>query len=635
MKYKINYAIGGAIPIDDKKYEDANSKNLENTLENIKIINGPMSLYYYNIPLSDVLNKKILLLGEVHHKDFRECVNKDTCIDMTKLLDTIINLNDDKCIDFFLEFSPKKTEGYNITELKGGANTNPIDDYLMIKLRKYALELQNKNNVRVQKFDLRYTVLDDGINNVDINHDILFLRNDEVNFLKNYDISSNISRVDNYKRNIINILKYLMIDDIPNKNIRNMISMLCMVKYLKKTQYGTTTNLEDIILINKNLNKVNNCLLNFDSYLNFLNFELIILDVIKEDHEIVPFMEYINKDKDENNKWREENPDQLVLFYNNKLMKNVSYIREKIKEYLKNYDEDLKKISFGDVPNLNDILIEYFYDIIINTSNIPDIYKAVQIEISFYNEMLILKQKLNKSYKKFLNFCIKYPTIFGSGENIRQDIIEIMTNEENFNSRYNEETQVYDVLFGGRKQMGLNSTLTDLYTFLRMFIMFDSSKEREPNKCNNTETPQKIIVYAGDAHIQLYKSILNKYKDKIQPKIIINNDTNIIFNQIKENNFNRRTNSTEIKNNERNISLITKEAKESNLDNTKKFNAIIEKYRNIIREFEDTNYEIYYKNKELELTTNKDILSDKCVNFDNSTKNDIGNLKDLIDDFIT
>ncbi len=421
-----------------------------------------MSLYYYNIPLSDVLNKKILLLGEAHHADFRECVNKDTCIDMTKLFDIIINLNNDECIDFFLEFSPKKTEGFDITELEGGATTTatttvtPIDDYLMIKLRRYALGLQDKENVRVQKFDLRFSVLDDGINNVDINHDILILREDQVNFLKDYDISSYISRDDNYKRNIINILNYLMIDDIPDKNIKNMISMLCMQKYFKKSFYGHNENLKDIILINKNLNKVNECLLNFDSYINFLKFELKILDVIKNDNEIELSINFINTENEKEKEWHKENPTQLVLIFNPTLNKKVLEIRKKINEYFNKYHEDFDKISLRydlyDKPI--DIFIEYFYDLISNPSNIPYVYKAVQSENLFYKEMSILKQKLNKSYEKFLNFCKKYPYIFESGENIRQDIIEIMTNEEYFKSRYYEKTYLNDVFQGGTNQMG-------------------------------------------------------------------------------------------------------------------------------------------------------------------------------------
>ena len=653
-----------ATSIDGKNCRDKLLKNTENPLNKIERINGPNTLYYYNIPLSNTLNKKILLLGEIHNPDFNDCVSGDTCIDMIKFLDTIINLNNNKCIDFFLELTPKRTEGFDIVRFNGGGSNN--NNYLMIKLRKYALELQKKNNVRVQKWDLRSGIDNTGIFNIDIKHDILLLNDSEVKFLKEYNINYTISNENNYKRNIIKILNYLIIDDTPNDDIRDMISMLCMTKYDKRTLFGTPKNLEYIILINTKLKKVNECIIGFDSYIKFLKFELKILDILKNDDELKISKNSINKMKKSEDDWEEKNPDKTVLFYNPLQFSIRMIIRNKIKIAFKEYEEDLLKINLCKDTNhifkksadtlTNEILVDYFYETV---ESEDFIYKAVENEILFYEEMSILKQKLNKSYEKFLKFCEKYPNIFGDGKNIRQDIIEIMTNEKNFNNRYNDKgSSMAGMFMDGTTQMGLNSTLTDLYTFLRMFTIFDSEKERDPIKCNNIETPEKIILYAGKAHIELYNSIFNKYKDRIESKIIIHNEHNNNSNKVKINELNINLNNDAIENNRaiirykseletKQIENVNKmyedEERNSYNDNakTQEINKINDNFSehyeinmNNIKKLNNENEKLENENEKLRLTFKENTFSSTYINIDNATENKIGNLKDLVDDFI-
>ena len=100
--------------------------------------------------------------------------------------------------------------------------------------------------------------------------------------------------------------------------------------------------------------------------------------------------------------WEEKNPDKTVLFYNPLQFSIRMIIRNKIKIAFKEYEEDLLKINLCKDTNhifkksadtlTNEILVDYFYETV---ESEDFIYKAVENEILFYEEMSILKQKLN------------------------------------------------------------------------------------------------------------------------------------------------------------------------------------------------------------------------------------------------
>ena len=552
LKYKkkylnLRYKNGGAhFGLKDEDFEELEAESEKENREREDKINGPSEFDYYEIPLSNRESKKILMFGETHLK-YNKCVLEKNCIEMTDFLERITNSNN--CIDFFLEQNPKKEEGWNPTNFKGGSHQ------LIFELRDYALELQKKANVRVQKWDLRNIVNDDGSTGF-IMHDIFTLKllEGQRDFLENYkftneeildfrlqaeekagdetskkkkEIKWNLKSEDefneekwdnidgkryfnhinynlienNYKDNIKKLLNYLMSEIFkhkynqkPNNDIMSMINMLCLFKsHMDSTNY--IPFIKKLYIIIKKLG-------DDKKYKLFLKIQKNILVDMKKSTTIKDYSdkikEYQRQSKEFNDKHKDEHI--LVMWPQERYRTNYN-LKKEIKDILKkHFNIEMDNLLIDE--ELKDMFIKYFYEISISSYDYDRLIKGIDNEISFYKELEFFKKKLEKSYQKFLKFCSNNPDLFGTGEDIKQEIINIMLNEENFDERFN--TNMFEVI-------GLNATLTDLYTFFRLFTIFDDDKDRFPIICKDTSTPKHIILYAGMAHTQFYKSILSYY----------------------------------------------------------------------------------------------------------------------------
>ena len=539
LKYKKKYLElrGGAqnnrlvIPQYIKPFIESQTKKSEmiqifNNLDKVNIINGPNKFYYYNISLGEGNYKKILLFGENHLK-MVECERKDNCIDFIKLLEILTHLKDDKCIDFFIEENPKKEESWNIKDIRGGATDIKWSErmnYMIPKLREYNKELQQKPNVRVQKWDLRSSSSSE-----DIKHDILRLNDGLQEYISNYKkISYSISSHDydnpDYKKNIKSILYYLIIGNEPRKDVRHLIHIMVLEQYYRN-KYSPKETFKVIKYINEALDSIFEefNISNFNDYLNFLDLIITILVEISDNKEINQILREIAELKvqeiddtyqigtqvieqeqviyiTQNYQIKQDKIHQISLLINNILDK----LPQNILSYLLKDQENKTYLSV--------YLTRIFNKIYKENSTINNFKKAIETEILFYKEMSYIKRKINKSYSKFLKFCKRYPELFGSGTNIREKLIDIMIDDQNFNFRFNN-VNVMD-FFGDRSIMGLNSTLSDTYTFLRMFVLFDEDKDRGPLNCRGINTPQNIIAYSGGAHSDILKSFLDKCINK-------------------------------------------------------------------------------------------------------------------------
>lgn len=71
---------------------------------------------------------------------------------------------------------------------------------------------------------------------------------------------------------------------------------------------------------------------------------------------------------------------------------------------------------------------------------------------------------------------------------------------------------------------GLALIPMDLYTLIRMFIVFEESKmQRSPAKCRKTSSPKYIIAECGYFHAKFFNSFISTYFD-IKPDILVDND---------------------------------------------------------------------------------------------------------------
>jgi len=600
--------------------EKLNKYNNLNFLEKIDIINGPHTLNYFNIPLDSNINKKILIFGE-NHLEFKECNNTSNCIEIERLLDTIINFDNNICIDYFLEMTPKKNEGWT-----GGSNEN----YVMIKLRNHALKLQEKDNVRVQKWDLRSSVDEKGLFNITEFNSLLLLNEYELKFLKNFNKRFNQDELENYKYNIKELLTYLLIDNQPNNNVKNIINILSMYKSFNSI--GTNKFIEKdipdyIIEINKKLKEI----IEKQEYNDFLKLLLEYLPIIKQNNEIQEKLKFLNKLKQNIKEKEERNEGKQILFYDPRIYKTMREINELLKSYFEGKINDtILKMMLEDIKYpFIDILL--YQDLIL---------KSINFEKKFYDEIEILKNKLNKTYNKFLKFCQKYPNVFGTGENIKEIIIDIMLSDNVFFTRFIEIKG-----FIGGTIMGLQSSFTDVYTFLRMFIIFDDEKERKPIKCSNIKTPEKIIIYAGIAHIKLYNDILKHYSTSITELININNTKNKISLEISDirkqiENIKQEYYVEDVENRIKEIHndilgktsfFILTEEENQKLENNNEYKRLKNQLKNYEKEIEP----LSIKNKELEEKIQKDTLSNNHINLNNALINNVGNLYEIIINFLT
>ena len=717
------------------------SERLE--LEKIQKINGPNSLFYYKVNLNDKKNKKILLFGESHYDNFKNCKDDETCIDIIDLLDLITNKKD-QCLDFFLEITPKIDEGWNIknltpsqVETKGEISKDY--DKLMLLIRKKALELQTKENVRVHKFDLRHIQMDDGFHSlVILNHNLLELVSYDVELITHYNIdykpmnrsakTRKETIKENYKKNIKSFLEYLMIDNEPNTDIQNMINMICLVRNTTKEAgdgfsdtrgnilktklfWGKEKSeyLDYIKLLNSKLNDIKSNLKTFYDYIQLLNYLVLILSSFNEDNEFKLKLRNVRETYDLEKKWDEEKEEKerikIITNYLNeqndgreakvvanqteleKILENLMYefdlsesalnhlnltqlrtldrnsnkiqklfdtaepsqyfryyqkgneSKADLRTFIKNSQipayTNLILLVFGTTKpgeDKEDMIVEFLFKISVFGSlfGIENIIKSMKMEIEFYEETRLFKLKLKKSYEKFKKFCLEYPNIIPNYENIKENIIAIMISDDLFEERFNDSGLVTI------KQKGLQSALTDLYAFLRMFTKFDDPKDRglNPTLCNDIKTPENIILYAGGAHTKLYNLILNKLTN-CKPEIIIHDkkETDPMYKK----SITFIDNETLIRKIKKKMIELEKEEKED-LKTYEFLGEIIKKnYKSILENLQKKVEELETINKKLKpevSSFDKRTYREKYIDLNNAHINRIGNFRKFVEDFL-
>nr|QDY52363.1 hypothetical protein 7_10 [Mimiviridae sp. ChoanoV1] len=131
--------------------------------DNITTIKGPLSCNYFKFICPNGEEKKIIIFGE-HHSTSPECPNK-RCDNILNFMTNLISETDKngKCVDFFIEQSLKENQGYHTLAIKSKNDCCDLENlrnYLMNcntwSGSKCKINGKERNNVRVQNFDLRF-----------------------------------------------------------------------------------------------------------------------------------------------------------------------------------------------------------------------------------------------------------------------------------------------------------------------------------------------------------------------------------------------------------------------------------------------------------------------------------------------
>jgi len=149
-----------------KKINKINNKNYTQINE----LRGLLNIYLWNIKCPNNSSKQILLIGDEHTKVREPCSKrKKSCFGVVEFIDDIIDmgLNENKCIDFFVELNQKKLSGPNY--LRGGAEVNKKNLYgwdILNHIKRYYKNCSwhavkkdkcQYSNLRFHNFDLRFS----------------------------------------------------------------------------------------------------------------------------------------------------------------------------------------------------------------------------------------------------------------------------------------------------------------------------------------------------------------------------------------------------------------------------------------------------------------------------------------------
>ena len=181
-------------------------------------------------------------------------------------------------------------------------------------------------------------------------------------------------------------------------------------------------------------------------------------------------------------------------FYKLIHIKNHSHISSKIKTIITKLVSDTNKLTlfikyilgYDNINNNNEAFIGEYIN-----SNIIEVKEEINNE-TILTEFTGLREKMQKSYNKFK----KTQEDIIPGKDVRAILLDY----------YIKKYVEVDV----NKRSGIFITVfTDLYLIIRLLQKFDTEKmKRGPKQCQETDSLDKVCVYAGGFHINIVKDIL-------------------------------------------------------------------------------------------------------------------------------
>lgn len=137
----------------------------------------------------------------------------------------------------------------------------------------------------------------------------------------------------------------------------------------------------------------------------------------------------------------------------------------------------------------------------------------------------LYKRLFNKSFYSSRLYTPEYMNIFQ--DIIRKEIKKLSDRQKFLDLFFQLKLKT---LLGDSLQFlkELTNIPMDLYTLIRMFVVFDESKmERSPIGCRETMTPVNIIFEGGTHHCKFYTQFIDTYCE-VEPDILIESKENSI-----------------------------------------------------------------------------------------------------------
>ena len=386
--------------------------------------------------------------------------------------------------------------------------------------------------------------------------------------------------------------------------------------------------------------KVRYLQLSNNTYYTTIPFDTIYSNMLKNEKAQSTLTKYIHEYNVIKEKMRMEeinDPDaQTVTIYtqlhNTKTMMTfiISGMLDILKDKQANTDTNISKDEWDTIHGperintyenvVGGVKVKYIDCILEVLANAPKINDIFETEKSFYQEMIYLKNKISNMETK----C-NLPNNTNAEANAEANakaIIEIMMEPSNFNERFCPD-KLLPVVYG------LESAITDYYAILSMF-----SPVRETESCSSKEKSERnrIIVYAGCAHIQFYASVLAKWGKSLCRVNINDQDKKIIKTQ-------QELDSIENKLRIEKISLNIRQSFVTDLDKNStrrlQINKKLEEYKlyydKLIKKQTEALKEIvqYNKTRQLHKKTNIDLSN----NTQSNGESKINTVSDIISNF--
>lgn len=432
-------------------------------LNNFNYINGPVSLFYYNI---EELNKKVILIGDTHTP--YKFTESDNNIPVDMFIENLIDLcsYNQNCVDIFLEAPMPKD---NILQTLINESQVDMADFNFLDEGKKKAELAARKEDTLKGLDggnnfSKLSYMGKRRNTLDDLKKSLYYKNKDY-FFPLYE-KSDYSKFNN---RIKNNLRKNYLDFRHNTFISTLLNYFILCQILPEVKIFTENQQGLEYIFNSLLNNVDDNLKDYVAQL--IKYDEIYENILKIQEKIEDWEKNLSTVLDANDN----------LYFYEEEDKNMIYIYLLLNKFTINHTENeyLQKILNNEEPWIDKTKTNLYY-----------FFKSRELDnnlIKIYN--LRNWNELYKDLRRISYFLNKFDISDPVKEEI-ENLFKDITN--NFTSNYEE----------------LFYMIIDIYGIYKLFSSNNPFHKNNDEICNDKSS--HIIIYMGNAHIEKYIYLLKK-----------------------------------------------------------------------------------------------------------------------------